>query len=42
MAPLSTQPGDDSARYQKIYDVYKDIYPSLRPLFPRLSEALKG
>jgi xylulokinase len=36
------EPGEDGPRYQKLYDVYKDIYPSLRPLFPRLTEALKG
>lgn len=30
-----------SARYDKLYAVYKEIYPSLRPLFPRLTEALR-
>jgi xylulokinase len=27
--------------YDRLYGVYKEIYPSLRPLFPKLSEALK-
>ncbi len=31
-----------AARYDKLYGVYKEIYPSLRRLFPRLSEALKS
>lgn len=31
-----------AAVYDGIYDVYKDIYPSLRPLFPRLTDALKA
>jgi xylulokinase len=31
-----------SATYERLYtDVYKEIYPSLRPLFPKLSDALK-
>ena len=30
---------DTSARYDRLYDVYRDIYPSLRPLFARLSAA---
>jgi xylulokinase len=30
-----------AAVYDRIYGVYKDIYPSLRPLFPKLSDVLK-
>ena len=30
-----------SARYEKLYGVYEEIYPSLRPLFPKPAEALK-
>jgi xylulokinase len=29
-----------AARYDKLYGVYKEIYPSLRPLFPKLTDAL--
>lgn len=29
------------ATYARLYDVYKEIYPSLRPLFPKLAEALE-
>jgi xylulokinase len=29
------------SRYDKLYGVYEEIYPSLRHLFPRLTEALK-
>lgn len=29
------------ARYEKLYDVYKELYPSLRSLFPKLTDALK-
>ena len=25
----------------KLYEVYKELYPSLRPLFPKLRDALK-
>lgn len=28
---------ETSARYDRLYDVYRDIYPSLRPLFARLT-----
>ncbi len=31
-----------AARYDELYGVYKEIYPSLRPLFPKLSAALKS
>lgn len=32
-----------SAFYDRLYnDVYKEIYPSLRPIFPKLSEAMKS
>ncbi len=30
-----------AARYDRLYDVYKELYPSLRPLFPKLTGALK-
>jgi xylulokinase len=30
-----------AARYDKLYGVYEDIYPSLRHLFPKLTEALE-
>jgi xylulokinase len=30
------------AVYDRIYEVYKEIYPSLRPLFPKLSDAIKS
>ena len=30
-----------AARYDRLYDVYKELYPSLRPLFPKLTDALK-
>ncbi|PLS87680.1 MAG: carbohydrate kinase, partial [Actinobacteria bacterium] len=30
-----------AAVYDRLYDVYKEIYPSLRPLFPKLTQALK-
>ena len=30
-----------AATYDRLYGVYKEIYPSLRPLFPKLTEALK-
>lgn len=29
-------------RYDRLYGVYRELYPSLRPVFPRLTEALKG
>ncbi len=29
-----------AARYDRLYGVYKEIYPSLRPLFPKLKDAL--
>jgi xylulokinase len=29
-----------AARYDALYGVYKEIYPSLRPLFPKLTDAL--
>ena len=31
---------ESSARYDRFYEVYRDIYPSLRPLFARLSAAV--
>lgn len=30
-----------TGRYDKLYGVYKEIYPSLRPIFSKLAEALK-
>jgi xylulokinase len=33
------EPGQDSARYERLYAVYEEIYPSLRELFPKLAEA---
>ena len=30
-----------AARYDKLYRVYKELYPSLRPLFPKLTYALR-
>ena len=30
-----------ATRYDKLYGVYKEIYPNLRSLFPKLTEALK-
>ena len=36
------EPGDGrSARYDKLYEVYGRIYPSLRPIFPKLADAWK-
>jgi len=36
------EPHDETAaRYDKLYGVYEEIYPSLRPLFPKLTEALR-
>jgi xylulokinase len=31
-----------AACYDRLYDVYKELYPSLRPLFPKLTDALKS
>ncbi|MGH3087463.1 MAG: xylulokinase [Rubrobacteraceae bacterium] len=31
-----------SARYDELYKIYKDIYPSLRPIFPKITEAMKS
>jgi xylulokinase len=31
-----------AARYDRLYGVYKELYPSLRLLFPKLTDALKG
>lgn len=31
-----------SARYDRLYEIYKDLYPSLRQIFPKLTEALKS
>ena len=37
------EPDDaNAARYDKLYGVYEEIYPSLRPLFPKLREALES
>jgi xylulokinase len=30
-----------AARYDRLYGVYKELYPSLRLLFPKLTAALK-
>jgi xylulokinase len=30
-----------AARYDKLYRVYKELYPSLRPFFPKLTDALQ-
>jgi xylulokinase len=36
------EPGDEgSARYDALYAVYEEIYPSLRKLFPKLTEAVE-
>ena len=36
------EPDDErSARYDKLYEVYGQIYPSLRPIFPKLADASK-
>ena len=30
-----------TGKYENLYEVYKELYPSLRPLFPKLTQALK-
>lgn len=30
-----------TGQYERLYEVYKELYPSLRPLFPKLTQALK-
>ncbi len=31
-----------SARYDRLYDVYRELYPSLRQVFPKLTDALRA
>ena len=30
-----------AARYDRLYDIYKELYPSLRSLFPKLTDTLR-
>ena len=44
MSGVATRYEPDEARtgkYENLYEVYKELYPSLRPLFPKLTQALK-
>ena len=31
------EPGPDAARYAEAYGTYRDLYPALAPIFPRLT-----
>jgi len=33
----STKPGKDQAVYEKLYPLYRDLYPALKPTFAKLS-----
>jgi xylulokinase len=32
------EPGADAATYAEAYGTYRDLYPALAPIFPRLAE----
>ncbi|AHY47754.1 Sugar (pentulose and hexulose) kinase [Rubrobacter radiotolerans] len=34
--------GKRSVHYDELYSVYKDLYPSLRSVFPKITKAMKG